>query len=180
MRYVSIALLIFTATVVQAQKLSFGMAVYRTGSDLTHKSINFRSAQGWAFGGWIEQVYKNEVLGMKTSINYMQRRTSFEGLDFQLDVAQLEVMPRLHIQDLDHEWAKLVFGAGLYGQFPKGERPALFKEYDMGMVFELGWDFQAVIVTATMQRSFLDVSVLEKRQNWVSFGIGAQFRMLND
>ena len=167
-------LLLLAAPAVMNAQSSFGLQIYRTGSDLAGKDLSAKSENGWSAGAWIEKMH-TETFGVKTSVSYMQRRASIEGVALNADVFVVEVMPRIRISDMDNEWARLIVGAGLYSQVPKSNNNSLIRDYDLGFGFELGWDLGDVVVMGTAQKSILDVSALSGKQRWVSFGLGLQF-----
>ena len=165
--------MLLLAPLVSSAQLSIGLQGYRTGCQLQGKFVSTDVMNGWSAGAWVEYVYANEVLGLKAAVNYAQRGAVMEGVDFDADVATLELLTRLHMQDLDNRWARIVAGAGLYGQFPNNSNDIL-KQLDFGASAELGWDFKYLVVTVQAHKSILDVTTLPKGQRWVSFGLGIQ------
>lgn len=172
--------LVCTPFIICAQRSVVGLQAFRMGTDIEDKRVNFEDKGGWAAGLSFEQVFKNDIWGLKGSAQYTQRRAALSDIALEYDALTLSFMPVVHVDDIEHEWANLVFGGGLYVQFPAfdPESDVVFRKWDWGMAFELGWSFKRVTVLAMAQKSFPDVVKLPYIQHWVGFGLGAQVDLI--
>lgn len=168
-----VLLLAFIAPLVCQCQNYVGVEVYRNGVDIVDKRLEFRSKEAYSAGIWHEHVFGEAgAFGIKTNLMYTQRRARFEDVDLKNDVVVLGMMARLHDQDMNVRWLRVVGGLGLYGQFPNSDD--FFELMDMGMTFEVGLDFKYLVLSGNIQTSFLDVTQLPKWQRWMSFGVGLQ------
>lgn len=162
------------------QRSIIGVQGFRMGTDIEDKRVNFTDKGGWAAGISAERVFKNGIWGLKSSVLYTQRRSALSDIALEYDALTLSLMPVVHVDDIEHEWANLIFGGGMYVQFPAfdPEADVVFRKWDWGMAFELGWSFDRVTVLAMAQKSFPDVVKLPYIQHWVGFGLGAQVDLI--